>query len=228
MKAPPVNASTLLLVAANLLPIAGVVWWGWDAFVLLMLYWLETAIIGFWTIVRLVVSPTAVDVSGKPLDQMSVAARVGLGAFITVHAGIFMTVHFIFLWALFSGSWSSEIHGVGDFVRVMIVGTDLWIPLAFLFVVRGAMLMGLPLRRRLGIVAEQAAEPTGPENPVIGLYVRIIVMQVTIILGAWFAILAGDGVGPLILLIVLKTLADVFYDAISRQIGSSKAEAGGN
>ena len=46
--------SVLILVAANLLPIVGVVFWGWDAFVLLMLYWLETAVIGFWTIVRVV------------------------------------------------------------------------------------------------------------------------------------------------------------------------------
>jgi hypothetical protein len=225
MKAP-VNASTLLLVAANLLPIAGVVWWGWDAFVLLMLYWLETAIIGFWTIVRLIVAPTAVDVSGKPLSQMGFATRIGLGAFIAVHAGIFMSVHFIFLWALFSGDWSSEIDGPGEFVRVMIVGTDLWIPLAFLFLVRGVMVMGPSVRRRLGIVAGAEPEPAEPENPVLGLYIRIVVMQFTIILGAWFALLAGDTVGPLLLLIALKTAVEVFYDRITRHTAEKATEAG--
>ena len=35
----------LLLLAANLIPLVGVLVWGWDAFVLLMLYWLETAVI---------------------------------------------------------------------------------------------------------------------------------------------------------------------------------------
>ena len=33
--------SVLILVAANLVPLIGVIFWGWDAFVLLMLYWLE-------------------------------------------------------------------------------------------------------------------------------------------------------------------------------------------
>jgi len=223
-----ITASSLLLVAANLLPIAGVVWWGWDAFVLLMLYWLETAIIGFWTIVRLVATPTSVDVNGKPLDEMNLVGRMALGAFVTVHAGIFMAVHFVFLWVLFSGAWSERIAGVASFVRVMIVGTDLWLPLAFLFVVRGVLVMGLALRRRLGIVADARPVEADDDNPIVGLYVRIVVMQFTIILGAWFAILAGDSVGPLILLIALKTVVDVFSDRIAHHLAAKRAEAGGN
>ena len=34
----------------------GVIFWGWDAFVLLILYWLETAVIAFWTVVRVATS----------------------------------------------------------------------------------------------------------------------------------------------------------------------------
>jgi len=56
---PPV----LILVAANLVPLIGVIAWGWDAFVLLMLYWLETAVIAFWTIVRIATLPR--DALGK-------------------------------------------------------------------------------------------------------------------------------------------------------------------
>src|SRR5262245_21233935 len=42
----------LILLAANLVPLVGVLVCDWDAFVLLMLYWLETAVIAFWTILR--------------------------------------------------------------------------------------------------------------------------------------------------------------------------------
>jgi hypothetical protein len=220
------NVMTLLLVAANLLPIAGVVWWGWDAFVLLMLYWLETAIIGFWTIVRLIAAPTAVDVSGKPLNEVGIAGRIALGAFIAVHAGIFMAVHFIFLWALFSGAWAERIDGVGSFIREMVIGTDLWLPLAFLFLVRGALVLGPAVRRRLGMVADARPDETGDENPVHGLYIRIVVMQFTIIVGAWFAVLAGDSVGPLILLIGLKTAVDLFSDRLAHRAAARGAEAG--
>ena len=51
------HPSTLLLLAANSIPIFGVLYWGWDVFVLLMLYWLETAIIGGWTIARIALAP---------------------------------------------------------------------------------------------------------------------------------------------------------------------------
>jgi hypothetical protein len=54
---PLLYPSTLVLLAANLLPLAGVLFWGWDAFVLLVLYWMETAAIGFWTIARIATAP---------------------------------------------------------------------------------------------------------------------------------------------------------------------------
>ena len=46
-----------ILLIANLYPLIGVVLWGWDAFLLLMLYWMETVIVAFWTIVRIAQFP---------------------------------------------------------------------------------------------------------------------------------------------------------------------------
>ena len=108
--------STLILLAANLVPLVGVIFWDWDAFILLMLYWLETAVIAFWTIVRIATMPRNAlgnihfEGSDKP------AAPLALAAFFTLHAGIFMGVHFLFLWELFSGDWPRKIHGLRDFV----------------------------------------------------------------------------------------------------------------
>jgi hypothetical protein len=36
--------------SANLIPLYGILYWQWDSFQLLMLYWMETVIIAFWTI----------------------------------------------------------------------------------------------------------------------------------------------------------------------------------
>ena len=221
--------SALILVAANSLPIIGVVFWGWDAFVLLMLYWLETAIIGFWTIVRLV----SMDADGRADIRFGsrsgrALGRLGVGLFFTVHASIFMTVHFIFLWALFSGAWSARIHGIGDFIREMVIGTGLWLPLAVLFLVRGAVILGPAIRRRLGFTPVGAPEPATGQSVLLGLYLRIVVMQVAIILGAWMALLAGS-VGALVLLVVLKTIVDVYFDPIARHVEAAarKAEKSG-
>ena len=46
------HPATALLLLANLYPLLGVMLWGWDAFLLLMLYWMETVIVAFWTVVR--------------------------------------------------------------------------------------------------------------------------------------------------------------------------------
>jgi Family of unknown function (DUF6498) len=132
--------SVLILVAANLVPLVGVIW-GWDAFVLLMLYWLETAVIAFWTIVRIATLPR--DALGKIRYEGSdkTPSPLGLAAFFTLHAGIFMGVHFLFLWELFAGPWARKIHGPRDFVDQVIVATGLWVPLIALFVGRGLLMM---------------------------------------------------------------------------------------
>jgi hypothetical protein len=133
--------SVLILVAANLVPLVGVIFWGWDAFVLLMLYWLETAVIAFWTIVRIATLPR--DALGKIRYEGSdqTPSPLGLAAFFTLHAGIFMGVHFLFLWELFAGPWERKIHGPRDFVDQVIVATGLWVPLIALFVGRGLLMM---------------------------------------------------------------------------------------
>jgi Family of unknown function (DUF6498) len=208
--------SALALLAANLTPLVGVVFWGWDAFVLLMLYWLETAVIAFWTIVRIALTPRNAlgDIHFEGADKP--AAPLAVAAFFTLHAGIFMGVHFMFLWELFSGNWSKRIHGVGDFVDQMVVGTGLWLPLLVLFAVRGALMMFATLEpslRRLFKLAPRRPDKNplrlGPAETVLfGLYVRIFVMQLTIILGAWFAILMGTA-GAYVFLIAVKTAIDI-------------------
>jgi hypothetical protein len=65
---------------------------------------------------------------------------LGLAAFFTLHAGIFMGVHFLFLWELFAGPWARKIHGPRDFVDQVIVATGLWVPLIALFVGRGLLM----------------------------------------------------------------------------------------
>jgi hypothetical protein len=206
--------STLVYVLANLVPLAGVVFWGWDVFVLLILYWLETAVIGFWTIVRiLLVSPEG----STTLNRM--AARViGRGftaVFLTVHAGVFMTVHFLFLWTLFAGHWTDEIHNPADFIRLIVIDSGLWLPLLILFVVRGWF-----------VLRDVVMGETDVEGDVIGgLYARIVVMQVAIIFGGWLTILVGGGIGTLVLLVVGKTVIELYAGRISAHVGGAVAKA---
>src|ERR1700690_4252237 len=87
--------STILVLFADLYPLAGVLWWGWDAFVLLMLYWMETAVIAFWALARILTLPPEADEAGKSLAER-IKLRVGLTLFFLVHASGFMGAHLLF------------------------------------------------------------------------------------------------------------------------------------
>ena len=220
------HPSTLLLLGANFLPIIGVIAWRWDAFVLLMLYWMETAIIAFWSIARIAVMPRGalgnlqVGSAGKTTSSSSAFA-----AFFVLHAGLFMAVHFLFLWMIFSGHWAKTIRGPVAFVEQLVIARGLWVPLIVLFLARGAwflfhilkpdLLASLARRlRRDRVLKPKPLEPADdPAFVVISLYGRIILMQFAVIFGATLSLLIGT-LAPLLVLIVLKTFVDVAFQVL--------------
>lgn len=205
--------SSLMLIAANAIPILGIVFWKWDAFELLILYWLETAVLGFWAIMVVGISP--VKALGPLGGQMPRSVMI---AFLLAHSGIFMSVHFLMLWELFSGSWAGRIHGLEDFVRLIVIGQSLWLPLVVLFLMRGAMVLltvleprWLPAWKPQPVRAVSAQEGAFPiSGPLFGFYIRIIVMQFALILGGVAAVLMGASLS-LFLLVVIKTAIDLGF-----------------
>jgi len=199
--------SVIILVAANLIPLYGVLHWGWDLYVLMAVYWMETGIIGFWTAAR-----------------MAVVARwvaIILVPFFIIHFGGFMAGHFLFLWVLFGGDWSQQIASAGDFVRVIVFGTGLWLAFIALFASHGSSfylnVLRPMLRARRKNAAGQAANAHDPPsaNPLdtrqimMTPYGRIIVMHVTIVIGAFLIQLFQTKLAAFVLLIALKVVFDV-------------------
>src|SRR5262249_33344581 len=139
-------------------------------------------------------------------------------AFFVLHCGIFMGVHFMFLWIMFSDAWASRIHGPADFVRQIIVDSRLWLPLVILMLGRGVSFLFHVLRPELLHPIERSLFPRprvvipAPAGRVGGeiamLYGRVVIMQVAIILGAFVAVVLGS-MAPFVILIVLKTAVDV-------------------
>jgi hypothetical protein len=212
------HPSTLFLIAADAIPIFGVLYLGWDVFVLLMLYWMETAIIGAWTIARIAAAPPGsmgpLLVNGRPTNSSGAMA-----GFFVVHSGMFMGVHMVFLWSIFSGAWARKIHGPLDFFTKMVIGEDLWIPLLVLFVARGLAFLFHALKPEMIQAIERSLHlPTSIKAPAAagadfgsiigGFYSRIVLMHVTIIFSAFLAVVLGS-IAPLIIMVGLKTMADV-------------------
>lgn len=190
--------SVIVLIAANLLPLAGVLFWGWDLFTLLLLYWAETGIIGFYAII-----------------QMAILA--GWGAlfyvpFFVVHFGGFMLGHFLFLTATFgSGSRiSTRLEDLPETVASSVDGRGLWLALGALFVSHGvSFLLNVLVPFFRGGRAALVKDGEVPTSAMSGVYGRVIVMHVTILIGALLAQMFGSPIAAFILLIALKTAIDL-------------------
>lgn len=50
------SRSAILLVAANLIPLVGVLFFGWSLITILVLYWIENGIVGFWNVPKIVMA----------------------------------------------------------------------------------------------------------------------------------------------------------------------------
>jgi hypothetical protein len=213
------HPSTIFLIAADLFPLAGIAFWHWDTFLLLMLYWMDTAVIAFWTIARVAMTPREGlnNLRISSADGKSTNAPWAVAAFV-LHCGIFMGVHFLFLWVMFSDAWARRIHGPADFVRQIIVDSRLWLPLAVLMLSRGVSFLFHVVRPELLERIERALFPRHPVRihvpagsvggEIAMLYVRVVIMQIAIIFGAFVAVVLGS-MAPFVILIVLKTAVDV-------------------
>src|SRR5947207_8973953 len=81
------SPSGLALIAANLVPLGGVLFFGWDLASVIILYWAESAVIGFYTALKIAVV-------GKFAALFAVPFFVG-------HFGGFMALHFLLIYNFF-------------------------------------------------------------------------------------------------------------------------------
>ncbi len=116
---------------------------GLDAFVLLCLYCLETAVIGFWTILAAGddVARSGIG-SGTQYRRHACAVGIFHGARRPVHD----RAHAVHLHAV-RGPWAGKIHDARDFIRLIVIGMGLWIPLLALFAGQGAIFINDAVNR---------------------------------------------------------------------------------
>jgi hypothetical protein len=178
------------MLAMHLLPLLGVWLAGWDAGNLLILYWLESAVIGLWTVILVAVAPTqTLNILGTARQPTMTGPAMAL--FILVHAGFFMGIHLFFLHFAFEVTQADEHGSLTAAILHMVLEDGLWLPLAGLFLIR--MLVT--------IQALQRQEPV--QRQVIGFYFRIVVMQLAIILGGFLMFLVGP-IAALVTLVAVR------------------------
>jgi hypothetical protein len=188
--APPpslTSPSGLALIAANLVPLAGVLFFGWDLASVIVLFWAESAVIGFYTALKMAVV-------GK-------FAALAMVPFFIGHFGGFMALHFLLIYELFvRGAFARGPAPPAGQALVAVFG-PLWLSLAALFISHGVSFVDNFLGRREYAGATMKGLMMAP-------YGRIMVMQIALIFGGWIILLLKSPVPALALLIVFKTALD--------------------
>lgn len=91
------STSSLVLIIGNLVPVIGVVFFEWQLFPLILLYWLENVVIGIFNAFKMLTC------SGSE----SFLQRIFMTLFFSVHYGMFCFGHGTFVVDLFGGDLDS-------------------------------------------------------------------------------------------------------------------------
>jgi uncharacterized protein DUF6498 len=182
-------ASTGALVLANLLPLFGVLLAGWRLEQVMLLFWAESGVIAFYTLLKMAIV-------GRWLAIVA-------GPFFLAHFGAFMAVHFLFIYELFlrgprhAGPEPRALEALAG------VFAPLWPALLALLVSHGISFAVNYLGRAEHRAATLSALMSAP-------YKRVMVMQLTLIAGGGLLIALHTPVPALALLVVLKIAADLW------------------
>ena len=193
------------LVAVNLMPLIGVLGFGWSTFDLMALYWFENGIVGLFAVLKILLSRGDGDGPGAFLGRLFTAG------FFTLHYGAFWSVHGLFVMTLFGGP-ADRAFGAMD------------LPFGFFFGgvgIAGIALQGGLLLAAMGLLASHAVSFVGNvvvkgedlERTARDLmsqpYGRVVVLHVTLVLGGFLVLGTGGATAALALFVLLKTGVDL-------------------
>ena len=200
----------LALAGANLVPLLGVLLLDWDAAVIVLLYWTENVVIGFYNILRMAL--VKVD---SPVLHLGKLLTI---PFFCLHFGGFCALHGLFLLVFFNlgngmGSIFPKEPWPAQLVMLQLMGsvvTSLWRshpegmewPAVFLFVSHGISFMQNYLGKREYAVWTVAKLMTQP-------YKRIVILHITIIAGGVPIMMLGSPIPLLCILVFLKLCVDI-------------------
>jgi hypothetical protein len=180
--------SAIFLVCANLVPLVGVLLFGWDLAQIMVLFWVENAVIGFYALLKLAV-----------IQRWGVLL---FGPLFLGHFGGFMAIHFMFVYSLFVRGLDVKGPGPGAWTVLGALFVPLWTAMLAMLVSHGVSFFSnfigrREYRGRTGVV--QMFEP----------YRRVVLMHATLILGGFAVLALGQPVYALLVLVALKIAMDL-------------------
>jgi len=209
-KAAWLRPSVIALVLANLVPVFGVIYFHWEVFPLMFLFWSENVIIGAFNVLKMLLA--------SPDSPVSWIGKFFIIPFFCVHYGMFTFVHGIFVVSLFGGGLK---HGVGfpNATTFWQIAQDNHL---------GWAIFGLAVSRGISFATNYLFNGEYKRASLQQLmaqpYGRIVVLHVAILLGGFLMMALHSPVAGLILLIGLKIIFDLRgHFAERKRFAGSKA-----
>lgn len=186
------------LVGANLLPLVGVMYWGWSLSVLIVIYWLENLIIGVFNIPKIA------------LSIGTAREKIGTIAFFTFHYGMFWLGHGLFLLVvLMPAIRKNPIVGTREVDSVFNASVKLTL----------LSLFGSHLISFLFNFMRQHKTSKIPAGAQMFMpYGRVFLLHILILVGAYLASESGSSITVLILFVSMKLVVDVIAHIISNNL----------
>jgi hypothetical protein len=189
-----VRRSGFLLVAANLVPLFGVLFLDWDLFLVLTLFWAENVVIGAFGILKVAFA-----------SSDGIGRRLSSALFFSVHYGAFMFGHATLLIALFGDSATAEgsIETVEDLLHYLLRGDV------------GLAVLALTISHGWSFVsnfhgAAEYERLSGSDAMTLP-YRRVFITQAGLILGAAAIERFGTPLAGLVMLVAIKILFDLHF-----------------
>jgi len=199
----------IALLAANAIPLFGVLFLDWDAFYVVLLYWTENIVIGFYNVLKMVFAAMP-----HPIAHLG---KLFLIPFFIVHYGGFTAIHGFFVLALFHKDGQGPPMGGADwpcflvFVQMLfnvirymysVIPPQVRLAVLALFVSHGVSFVQNYLLKREYATAK-------PDKLMGSPYGRVVVMHVAILAGGFLTMAIGSPAPLLVVLVGLKTILDV-------------------
>ena len=183
--------SVVALILANLVPVAGVICFGWEVFPLMFLFWSENVIVGVFNVLRMIFAM---------FFKVGVLPMI---PFFCVHYGLFTYVHGVFVVALFGGGINQH----GGFPS----------PEMFWQIMRENHLswavLGLAVSRGISFATNYVGQGEfrriTPGQLMAQPYGRIVVLHVALLGGAFLIQALHSPMFGLLVLVALKIILDL-------------------
>lgn len=187
------DPSLWVLVVSNVYTLGAALYQGWDIRTIMLIYWAQSVIIGFFTVLR-ILSLKNFSTTGLRVNRQSVqptrSTRMFLAGFFAFHFGFFHVGYLIFIF-------------VGGFF-----GAD-GTPIALGGILSITLLFFLNHLFSFFYNFKDARErPRNVGKVMLMPYARIVPMHITIIVGGVLFLRTGSSVPMLALFLILKTVAD--------------------